>query len=83
MMSWSDKVRAHARSELFVERYFVQEHIWVLELPVEPILHLFHALHHAFQITISREHDDGSIRAPILYGRGILMPDVFARRDTF
>lgn len=83
-MVWSDNsVVAHARSERFVEGDLVQEHVGILELPVEPILHLFHTLHHTFQVAIPREHDDGSVRAPILYDRGIIMPNVFARRDTF
>lgn len=76
-------MEAHARSERFVEGHLVQEHVGILELSVEPILHLFHALHHTFQVAIPREHDDGSVRAPILYDCGIIMPDVFARCDTF
>lgn len=82
-MSQSDKMRAHARNELFVEGLLVQEHVGILELLVKPVLHLLHALRDALEITIPRKHDDGSIRAPVLNRRSIIVPDVFTWSNTF
>ena len=42
--------------ELIRERLLVQEHPRILELPIEPILRFPHALQHAIQVTIPREH---------------------------
>lgn len=75
--------RAYARSELFIERFLVQEYVWVLKLLVEPILHLLHALRDALEITIPRKHNDGSVCAPLLNRSSVVMPDVFCWCDAF
>jgi len=36
-----------AHFEIFREILLVQEHVWILELLIEAILHLLKALHHA------------------------------------
>lgn len=33
--------------KIFREIFFVEEHIWILEFLIEPILHLLEALHHS------------------------------------
>lgn len=82
-MQQPDKMGAHARDKLVVERLLVQEHVGILELLVEPVLHLLHALRDALEITIPRKHDDRSVRAPVLNRRSIIMPDVFTWSNAF
>ena len=46
----------NARLELVAKLLLVQEHPRILELPIKPVLRLPHALQHAIQVAIPREH---------------------------
>jgi hypothetical protein len=56
--------RAHALDELVVERLLVQEHVGVVVLLVEAVLHLLHARDDPLQVTVAREDDERGTRAP-------------------
>lgn len=42
--------KGHALFELVCKGFLVEEHIWIVILPVEPVLHLLHANYDAFQV---------------------------------
>lgn len=37
----------HVRFECILERFLIQENIWILKLFIEAILHLLHAANHS------------------------------------
>ena len=62
-------MEVNALLKLVAEGLLVEERIRILELLVEPVLHLLHTLHDPLQVRVTRQHDDGSISFPRANGR--------------
>lgn len=65
--------KGDALLELIRERLFVEKDIGITETLVEAVFHLFDTLHHAGDIAIPCQHDDGRIGSTIRYKRDVVV----------
>jgi hypothetical protein len=57
-------VYGYAHFEILSEIFLVEEHVWIFEFLIEPILHLLNALHQARKVTISSQNNESRFRFP-------------------
>ena len=65
--------KGDALLELIRERLFVEKDVGITETLVEAVFHLFETLHHALEIAIPCQHDDGCIGSTMRYKCGIVI----------
>lgn len=63
---WATRVVCDDIFEGLVELAIVQEHIWIMEPPVEMSFYTLDALHNALQFFVACEYDEGSVCAWLL-----------------
>ena len=59
--------------ELIRKRLFVEKHVGITETLVVAVFHLFETLHHAGEIAIPCQHDDGRVGSTTRYKRDIVV----------
>jgi hypothetical protein len=55
----------YALFKVICKRLLVKEDVWVLEILVEPVLHLLHARQYALKVAIACKNDEGCFRFAI------------------
>lgn len=55
----------NAPFEVFCEFHLIQQDIWVLVAPIEPVLNLPDTLHGTLQVRVSTENDEGGIGSAV------------------